>query len=184
MTPPIASHLQPPLPSHPAAPRRSEAEVAEKRFAGEVRGLVLSMVERLAAGQPIAAERGSLSLECIRDGQTLARFGVPSTRERPDVEGDGPGGAGARDAADGAAAEPGAASGASASSAGDAGSAAGDSADRVLVQPQELCEDLASLLEDKELADSALSDAEAARMEQLLAVSDACKAWQKSDKDR
>ncbi|KAA0166122.1 hypothetical protein FNF27_07538 [Cafeteria roenbergensis] len=161
-----------------------EAEVAEKRFAGEVRGLVLSMVERLAAGQPIAAERGSLSLECIRDGQTLARFGVPSTRERPDVEGDGPGGAGARDAADGAAAEPGAASGASASSAGDAGSAAGDSADRVLVQPQELCEDLASLLEDKELADSALSDAEAARMEQLLAVSDACKAWQKSDKDR
>jgi hypothetical protein len=153
-----------------------EVEVEEKRFASEVRGVVLAMVERAGSGQPIAVERDALSLESIRDGHTLTKFGVPATREKPDVGGEGR--ADRSDRADG-----GAAAAAAAAAASGEGST-GAEADRVLVPSKDLCEDLAALLSDKEMADSALSDAEAARMEQLLAVSDACKAWQKADKQR
>jgi stringent starvation protein B len=140
-----------------------------------VRSLVVVMVERATTGQPLSVDRDALSLESIIDGTTLARFGVPSNRVTPFInvqavqarEGGGDGRTSKVERA-------------VASSEGVSSS----DADRVLVSIKDLCEDLASLLSDKELTDSALGDAEASRMEQLLAVSDACKAWQKANRER
>ena len=171
----LVSFHSPPSPALLPRPCHSDAENEEKQFAVEVRGMVLAMVERVAADQPMSVERDALSLESIRDGETLGTYGVLATRARPDVHGEsGTARERSERATDGAAA-------ASASSAGESGG--GDSADRVHVPAKHLCDDLAILLGDKEMADSALNDSEAARMEQLLAVSDACKAWQKADKE-
>ena len=131
------------------------------------------MVERATTGQPLSVDRDALSLESIVDGTTLARFGVPANRVTPfiNVQAVQP----REGASDGRASK---------ADRGVGGSENTSDADRVLVSVKDLCEDLASLLSDKELTDSALGDAEASRMEQLLAVSDACKAWQKANRER